>query len=453
MQLNALDMTCRAGKVALALLAALVLTASAQAAEFDWKKYSGSEITVLIVEHPVTDGIRELLSDFESETGIKATIQGLAEDLYFDRMELALRASDGLADVYFQPMDATAFTQYKAGLIKPLSPYLNDPTMTAPDYDLADFPAGFLAATSFPPDGDVKENYGIPVSFESYILFYNKDHVNEYLGGEVPSTMAGLIEAAKKISTDSNGQIAGAVMRGVRSDTVIDTLTGIVYNSWGGRAFSLPQNIWFDGDWTKPRVTDPAIVRGLSNYAGLMQAGPINVQAMDWPDAARLFSQGRATFFIDASLFGPGFEDPESSKMAGKTGYAVIPTDNDEGKSYTGHWMWGLGVPANAPNPEAGWFFIQWMTNKNAEPKIGVFHGGAARVSTWSNEAYSSSLNPQYVEATLESMKTSRSSVVLREGWSKFALRIVDVVQAIYKGEDSNAAAMAAETDFRAWVK
>ena len=86
-------------------------------------------------------------------------------------MELALRAPDGVADVYFQPMDSTAFTQFEAGLIAPLAPYLDDPAMTSPDYDLADFPAGFLAATEYPPGSADQQNYGIPVSFEFIFCF------------------------------------------------------------------------------------------------------------------------------------------------------------------------------------------------------------------------------------------------------------------------------------------
>ena len=438
---------------AVAPIALAAAATSAGAADFDWKRFDGAEITVLMNEHPVTDGMRAVLADFEAETGIKANIQALAEDLYFDRMEIALRASEGAASVYFQPMDSTAYTQYLAGLVHSLSPYLNDPSMTAPDYDLADFPAGFLSATSYPPDAMEKENYGIPISFESYILFYNKEHVDNYLDGNVPATMDELLAAAAMVSDESGGQVAGAAMRGIRSDTLIDTVTGIVYNSFGADATPLPQNVWFDGDWSRPRLTDPRIVRGLANYASLMTSGPINIQALDWPDAARLFQQGRAAFFIDASLFGPGFEDPESSRVADKTGYAVIPADAPDGASYTAHWMWGLGIPANAPNPEAGWYFIQWMTNKAAEASIGAFHGGATRVSTWSVDSYTSALNAEYVEATLTSMQTSRSSVVFREGWSKFALRIVDVIQDIYGGAAPEDAAAAAQADFEAWVE
>ena len=51
---------------------------------------------------------------------------------------------------------------------------LNDSNATAADYDVNDFPSGFLNATNF-PGGPGSNYYCIPMSFESYIVFYNKD--------------------------------------------------------------------------------------------------------------------------------------------------------------------------------------------------------------------------------------------------------------------------------------
>lgn len=417
-------------------------------AAVDWKRFAGTTITVLIAEHPVAAGIRERLPAFEEATGIKVELQALAEDLYFDRMELALRASEGIADVYFQPMDSTAYTQWRNGLIQPISGFLADPALTADDYAFDDFPPGFLVATTYPPGEPAPENYGVPASFECYILFYNKDHVAQYLDGKVPTTMAELHAAARTVSEKSGGAVAGAVMRGIRSDTPIDTVTGIVYNAWGGEPTPAPYNVWFDGDWSKPRLTDPRIVKGLADYAELMKAGPPNILAIDWPEASLLFQQGRAAFFIDASLFGPGFEDPEQSAVAGKVGYAPIPPQEPGGESFSAHWMWGLGIPKNAKAPEAGWLFIQYMTNRDSDPIIGAFHGGATRLSTWSNPAYTGKLNPDYVATVQQVMKTTRSSVVFREGWAKFATEIVGAIHDIHAGTAPEDAAKALTAKF-----
>jgi multiple sugar transport system substrate-binding protein len=408
-------------------------------AGFDWRQFEGSEITLLLNEHPWTEGVRPNVAEFEELTGIKVNLEAFAEDLYFDRMELAVRSDTPVADVYFLPMDSTAYTQWTAGHVAPLTPYLNDPTMTAPDYDLADFPQGFRMGAMYPPGDPNAQLHAIPITFEAYILFYNKDLVDQYLDGQVPQTFEELIAAANKVSAEGNGEVYGAAMRGVRSDTIMDTLTGIVFNSWGEEEAPLPYNLWFDGDWSNPRFTDPRIADGLANYAGLMQAGPPNIQAVDWNDANLLFQQGKVAFFIDASLFGPGYEDPEQSVVAGKTGYAVLPV-TAQGDSLTGHWMWGLGIPANSENKEAAWYFVQWATSKELDPEIGTQTGGATRLSTWNNDTYTSTLNPEYAEAVQTAMETSRSTVVFREGWKEIAIAIVDSVQAMYGGEEPTTA-------------
>ena len=419
-------------KIAIMLTICFVFTAFGYVSAMDWKAHSGKTITFLMSEHPVLKGIREVLPQFEKDTGIKVRVNALAEDVYFDKMEVALRAGKGVADVHFCPMDSTAFNQYLANLLEPLDGYIKNSNKTASNYDLGDFPDGFLQSTRF-PGGPGSKHYCIPASFESYILFYNKNHVNKYLGGKVPETFDDLILAAKKVKHSSNGDVMGMVVRGKRTDTAIDTITGVVYNAWGERNVSYPQNIWFEGNWNSPQMDHPAIQRGLSQYAGLMSAGPDDVKAYDWDEAGTAFQRGLAAFFVDASLFGPWFEEKDSPSR-GNTGYAVLPPQVKGGKSYTAHWQWGLGMPANAREKDAAWYFIQYMTNKQNEPKIGAFHGGAARMSTWSNPAYTKTLNPDYVRSTLESMKTTRSSVVMKKGWSQYALEIVDTIHRIHGG-------------------
>ena len=108
-------------------------------------------------------------------------------------------------------------------------------------------------------------------------------------------------------------------MRGIRSDTIMDTLSGVVWNAWGDADAPTPYGLWFDGGWDKPRLTDERVCQGLTNYAKLLATGPENKFAIDWPDATTLFSQGKAAYFIDASLFGPNFENTEVSQVAGRS--------------------------------------------------------------------------------------------------------------------------------------
>ena len=440
----------RVGLLAATTSMTIGISATAAFAEFSWKQFSGQSITVMMPEHPVTDGVRAVLDQFESDTGIDVNLQAMAEDLYFDRMEVALRGSSGNSqmDVYFLPMDSTAYTQHTNGLVHSLQGFIDNPDLTAPDYNLSDIPAGFLDSTKYDVNG-AWEYHGIPASFETYILFANMDHVNKYLDGKMPTTMEELIAAAQVVKAESDGAVSGAVLRGIRSDTLIDTITGFVNNSVGAADRSAPYNVWFSGDWSNPNMDNPDIIRALTNYAELMKTGPINIQAMDWSDASQFFMAGGAAFFIDASLFAPGFENADESPIAGKIGYSVIPVDNDEGAPYTAHWQWGFGIPQNAANAEAGWLFVQYMSNDANATAIGKLHGGAPRLSTWQDPVYAASFPQAYVDAVAAAMPNSQTSVVQRAGWSEFALRIVDVIQAVYGGTDPAEAAAAAQADFQ----
>lgn len=416
------------------------------AASLDWKKYSGTEITFLADQHPWTDGMTPLLAQFTQETGIKVNVQPFAEDLYFDKMSLAIKSPTGTADVYFMP-DGTSYDQFLAGDVEPLSPYLNDPTKTAADYNLKDFPAGFLGSM-YPPGDPNAQLYGIPISFETYILFYNKDLVNKYLGGVLPKTMDELTAAAAKVTKDgAKDGVTGSVMRGIRSaDSIMDTFSGVVFDSWGSKAAPSPYGMWFDGAWTKPRLTDPLICAGITNYAKMVAAGPSNKFALDWPDASSVFSQGKAAFYIDASLFSPSFEDAKKSQVAGKVGYVPLPPTTAGGTSYSGNWTWSLAIPKNAKNKDAAWYFIQWMTNKANTAKIGASTGGAPRLSAYSDPTYTSKLVPDYVSAVNTSMQTTRATSILKGGWSTPALAIVDGMLAIANGGDPTASCAAANT-------
>jgi multiple sugar transport system substrate-binding protein len=273
---------------------------------------------------------------------------------------------------------------------------------------------------------------------EAYILFYNKALVDKHLGGKVPASWEELLAGAQKVTEAGGGQVYGSVMRGQRSGSLVDTMTGVVLNAWGEAAAPLPYNIWFDGAWDKPRFDDPKIATGLAHYAGLLKAGPENALSFGWEDASRYFAQDKAAFFIDASVFGPGFEDAKNSPVAGHVGYAVLPPT--DGVSVSGHWAWGLSMAKNSEKKTAAWLFMQWATSKDMDATFGLKTGGATRSSTWASPRYVAAFAPGYVEAVSKQLEHTRPTMVFRQGWSEVVLVIVDAIHAIYGGEAPDAA-------------
>src|SRR5262245_3936357 len=72
-----------AGSVALAALVAT--TSLSSAADFDWKKYSGSTVSVSLKKIPWTDVLTPFIPEFEALTGIKVKLEVLPENQHREK--------------------------------------------------------------------------------------------------------------------------------------------------------------------------------------------------------------------------------------------------------------------------------------------------------------------------------------------------------------------------------
>ncbi len=401
---------------------------------FDWMRYSGSSIDIMLNEHPWTAGVKAHVAEFEAMSGIKVNIRSYSESLFYDKMAQGVRSATP-PDVYMIGIDDFALGQYDAGLVEPLTPLINSSSLTADDYNFADFPEGLTSAAMFPVGDANAQLYQIPISTEVSMMFYNKNLVDEYLDGVVPETMKDVIAAAQKITKEADGKVFGAVMRGVRSDLTLGTMTGLVFNQVPkSEKIVQPYNIWFDGAWDKPRLNDPNVEQGIVDYAQLLATGPSNKFNIDWPDANALFTQGKAAFYLDASVFGPSFEDPASSAIAGNVGYAPLPRGEVDGTS--GAWSWALSMSKKSENKGAAWLFMQWVTGADMGAKLGSLTGGAPRVSAANDPGYLASFEPEYIKTASSVIADARNIAVMRLNWKDGAFTIVDAMLDIAQGSD-----------------
>lgn len=422
---------------------------------FHWRKFDGRKINVIVPEYPmfqVWQGLYLLTEQFEKETGIDVSLQTLSSDVYgtFINPNLALPKGQGAVDVFIDPLNNGGYTMFKSGLIHELDSLVKDPGLTEPGYDVADFFEQFLQNGK--ANGTL---YSIPGLFEAYILIYNKALVKKHLAGKIPDTMDELIKAAMKVTEEGRAwNTYGAMMRGAYRSSNIDTVTGVVFNSYGSGKASLPYNMWFDGSWDNPQIVSPNITRGMDQYARLLRAGPINARAINWPQATAMFEQNRVMFFIDASQFEVYFEDPDTY-VAGNTGYALLPPVEKGGTSYTGFWQLGFMIPNNVSDDALGpaWYYVQYMTNKRAEPTMGMFTVGPTRKSTWQNPQYVRTLDPEYYQVMLKALETARTTTVQNSDWDPMAKAIICGILHMKNGEPPEKASAEAQDTILKIVK
>jgi len=416
----------------LAVLAVLALTACG--GDGGGGGSSGSTtVRVTLANHVWTENIKTALPEFEQASGLKVELTQLGEDQLSDQYNVKLNA--GSADI-----DVMMYRPLQEGRLFATNKYLADLTDLAkasPDWDLADFQAGPIEATSF--EGKL---VGVPIITEQEVLYYRKDLLASAGLTAPPATLQELAEAAAKVKA-ANPDIAGFVARTGKSAAVTQ-FSSFLYS--------------FGGDFVdasgKATVNTAAAKEAYAFYGGLIrQHGPANVSTdMSWPEAMAIFTQGKAAFYTEANSLYKNATDPSKSKVSDTVGFAPFPAGPAGSKPYNVP-SWALGVNDASANKDNAWKFITWATGKErtlAQQKAGV---PGARASVWSNpegvSTYPKDLADAIAVSTRNGIGHDRPLVVkVAQAREIVGQPIVDAIT----GQDVAASAEAANSAFQAFL-
>jgi len=339
---------------------------------------TGSTIRVTLANHVWTESIKELIPQFEEETGAKVEITQLAEDQLSDQYNVKLNAGTDEIDVMmYRPLQENKLFASNG--------YLADLTELASadaEWDWTDFQPGPAALTSY--EGAV---VGVPIITERTTLYYRKDLL-EAAGVAVPTTLDELSKAAAAVHK-ANPDVAGYIGRTGKSAAV--TQFSAFLHSYGGT--------WINEDGTSAIGSKEA--RDAYEFYGKLikdhTKATINPE-MSWPEAAAVFQQGKAAFMADADSLYKNFTDPQKSTVSDKIGFAPFPAGPDGSKPYNVA-AWAVGINEASENKAAAWEFVKWATSKEittATAKKGVM---GARASVWADSAATAEYPAELVEA------------------------------------------------------
>ena len=401
--------------------------------DFPWGRFRGSKIDFLAADFGILKGIPALLREFESETGINVTFEATPISEYGSRLELARSGDIAAPDVYLQELDISSYMDHRNGWSLDLSALLDSPEMTCADFDLSSL-APCLDAATLSCDLGRSIILGIPFAVETYLLFYNKDLLAHHKVSP-PRTIAEWIHSSRRIVDDSCGKHYGTVLRGSAAPANIDVLTAMVINSCS-RSSGLPGNVWFDGDWSRPRAEDPHILRALDWYAQLLATGPVCYANLGCVAARNIFMEGQTAFFMDASLMVTDLEGDAISKLPGGVGYLPLPAAEPGLSGRTGRWMLGLGIPARTKNVSAAWYLVQWLTHRKQTLRLALDHGGPIRHGLWAEPSLRARFPADFVSSISQALVTSSSTSVFHPRWGEMASAILLAVHQRLEGKE-----------------
>ena len=176
----------RFGKLGLGAAAASMLLnrmqTQAMAANWDWQKFKGKSLKLLLNKHPYTDSMLTNLDHFKEMSGMDITYDVFPEDVYFDKVTTALSSKASTYDVFMTGAYQT--WQYgPAGWLVDLNEFIKDPAATSPDFNVGDILPGLLSSDAWsgvpgePLGGPGAKQWALPWGFEPELGRLQYPHV------------------------------------------------------------------------------------------------------------------------------------------------------------------------------------------------------------------------------------------------------------------------------------
>lgn len=382
-----------------ALLAAppLIDRANAQSA-FDWRRFRGERIEVSVQLSPRGAMLQQNNKEFEELTGIRCGFEAVPEQQHRQKIIVEYASGRPSFDVTEISLHVNKRQVGKARWNTDIRPLLADATLTAPDFDFADYGEGMVTYAT-QSDGRLDS---CPAGADYFILYYNK----ELLAARniaVPTTWDEMYEASKRLA-DPAKQVYGHVGRGVKNANVV---------LWSSYLLGTGQRDMIDANRQLITDTPDAIWAGETYKKFLRDVSPTGSIGFNWNECQTTFMQGRAAMWVDGIGFAAPLEDRTRSRIAGKVGYAVVPRGPGP-QHHCALFGAGYGIPEASRKKGPAWLYIQWALGKANQLKWLVTGAGVpARSSPFQNEeAIGRSHFPREFFQTLEaSAKIARAGL------------------------------------------
>lgn len=389
------------------------------------------DVEVLLFSMPFTRALAELEADFEAKTGLTANIDVIGQDVFENRITLSFTGKTGDLDVVHAPVIQLQ-RWVKAGWLRPIT------AETAAMATKDDILAGPL--DSFVVNGD---QWGLPFLAGTGMMAYRTDLLAEAGFDKPPATWDEMITVAAAVKENGTPALAMRVAPGQGFNMFVYPQ---IMRAYGGKFFAN-----YPTDLT-PAMNTPEGLQALEVYSKLMNDyGPEGIGNFNFGEVTAAMQSGQVAMIIDESGLIAQTLDPEKSQFADKISIAAVPS-GPAGRS-PAIAVHGLGVPADAPNAEASFKFIEWATSEEVLTKIAVSAGFAdfTRASVADNPDVTErfkSIHPDFLSLRVQMLNDAIGHYrPLIPQWPQIGQAVGENINAAVNGIMSNQEALEAADD------
>jgi multiple sugar transport system substrate-binding protein len=360
-------------------------------------------ITMVINQSPWFDGFRQLVEQYQKETGNRIELDVNPYAGALDKIRNSLRASSGSYDLL--AIDNNWMVEmFDGGFLIPVIEL--DPSF-ALDPQVSTYGGTIFWNDKLHTfDARGGKLMAVPINGNVEVLFYRKD-LYEQKGLKVPETWQQVLDNATKLNDGS--KVYGFVHRDDRESALADFSNYLF--SFGGDIFANPSA----GDFTVV-INSPAAVRALEFYIALGKAGGYpSAGSVSQGQMIQLMSTGKAAQTVGIVGAWAQLDDPNKSAVVGKFDAALIPRgEGGAHASRAGHWIGGIARNVPRERQLAALQFLRWFQTLDHQLAYTRYGAVPVRVDLGSSEL---ARDPKFrfLKAQAENSRVARMYAVVPE--------------------------------------
>lgn len=262
--------------------------------------------------------------------------------------------------------------------------------------------------------------YAVP-HVGNVLLFAYRADLFETHGLDRPESWTEVLEAARTISEQEEG-VHGVVFRGIRGNPIV---TGFLPLLWahGGEILDADGQVVFDS---------PESVAAMEMFLALKPYAPVGVEVYDSSEVRDALQRGDVAMAIEIwPSWIPALDDPAVSQVVGQVEIMPAPGQIAGPSPMLGSWL--LGLAADAPNPEVGQAFLEFVTTDAVQRRLALEVGLPPTVEAAYTDADVVAMFRWY-PAQLEALQNARARPRIPQ-WSQVESILGDYLQFVLIGQ------------------
>ncbi len=326
-----------------------------------------------------------LIADFEQKNGIRVEVVHKNDRTIMSELDRGPNRGDSLDVIVVRHRLLGALVQ--KGQVQPIDSFLTDSSV----HDAGFVPRDQLFTNWWQELSSYGGGtYGYPYAGLTTLMCYRKDFLDDpanqrsfkaryHRDLKPPATWQEYTQLAE-FFTHPAKHFYGTYIQGKQGLALWYEWLNLIY-SFGGNILD-SQHGWEYGDVV---INSPQNIAATEQYAKLIAFSPPDTLNYGWGEAQSALQQGTVFMGLLWSDQAPLLEDPAVSKVAGKIGYSLIPSNTGEPFSQ----LEGLTylIPTESKHPREAYKFLEWAMSVQVQDQQQLQGSSSIRKSTYDDPA------------------------------------------------------------------